>query len=720
MSLQTYLIAPYEIGEQTNLKPWLLPEKAFEELEDCYVWRGIVRKRFGYNLIGENDLKSRLRVNIGNTDGSGNISSTVPGSIFKIGQMFSIGSEIFTVNSTGTPAVMLSTGSATTHTYNTTTGAVDIQGSLPTTPCYFYPAEPVMGLTTRESNSINFEDIIAFDTQFSYRRLAGAWERLGTSIWSGSNNNFFWSTNYRGTNPYETYYYVVNNIRNDQIYYIPQGSTTWTQLRPQLDNGGTRFLDSARIILPFKDRLIVLNTLETESATPVSYVNRCRFSQNGDPTNPTNSWLDDTPGKGGYIDAPTKEQIITAEFIKDRLIVYFERSTWELVYTGNEILPFRWQQINTELGAESTFSKIPFDKGIIAVGNVGIHSCNGVSVNRIDDAIPDEVFRIHNGNDGTERVYGIRDYYRELVYWTFGTASSNTTFPNKILVYNYKNNTWAFFNDSFTCFGNFQKDVDIAWQDLGNIYGTWDNWIAQWNSGSFQSQFRSIVAGNQEGFVVIIDSENSSNSQSLYITDIDSALSELTIIDHNLETGEFILIEECQGITSINDNIFKIEKIDENTIKLTDSSFTGTYTGAGKITRISNISIKTKQYNPGTPYGKQFRFPYIDFLLTRTSSGEISINYIADSILGTSVNESAVPNVLLGNNVLLTRAYPDSSSEIYQSQIWHRYYLQSETQFVQLNFFLSDEQMKDIEISNSFFELQGMLLYIEEGGRLIG
>ena len=52
---------------------------------------------------------------------------------------------------------------------------------------------------------------------------------------------------------------------------------------------------------------------------------------------------------GGYIDASTEEQIVSAEFIKDRLIVYFERSTWELAYTGNEVLPFVWQKINTEL-----------------------------------------------------------------------------------------------------------------------------------------------------------------------------------------------------------------------------------------------------------------------------------------------------------------------------------------------------------------------------------
>ena len=52
MSVKSFLIGPYEIGQENNVEPWLLPEKAFEILEDAYVWRGRVKKRFGYSLIG--------------------------------------------------------------------------------------------------------------------------------------------------------------------------------------------------------------------------------------------------------------------------------------------------------------------------------------------------------------------------------------------------------------------------------------------------------------------------------------------------------------------------------------------------------------------------------------------------------------------------------------------------------------------------------------------
>ncbi len=721
MGLKSYLIGPLIEGQQNNIEPFYLPEEAYFELEDVYIWRGRLRKRFGYSLIGSNDLNSRLRINLGDTDGNGDISLTVPGAIFKVGQVFSIGSEIFTVRVEGTPSTLLKTGSATLATYDTTSGALVINGASATTPCFFYPAEPVMGLRLREVSSINAESLIAFDTQFAYERSGAGWIRLGTAVWTGSNSDFFWSTNYRGTNPYETFFYTVNNVVADNIKFIPEGSSTWTNFRPQLNSGGTaRFLETCLILLPFKDRLVAFNTVEDEGGTDRTYPNRCRFSQNGDPTNATTSWIDNVAGKGGFIDAPTQEKIITAEYIKDSLIVYLERSTWELVYTGNIALPFRWQQINNELGCESSFSVVGFDKAVLGVGNVGVHNCNGVNVDRIDEKIPNEVFNIHNGNDGPKRVYGIRDYYNEVVYWSFPDDTDDPIYPTRIFLYNYRNNTWAFFNDSFTCFGYFQKDSDLTWATVGEVYSSWADWNNPWGSPLLQSAFPNIVAGNQEGFVVVLDNGLSSNSQSLYITDMNSGLSQLTIVDHNLKEEDYILVEDSQGVTSLNGIVVQVQQIiDEDTIVI-DTPFTGTYAGDGKVSRISNLKVLSKQFNPGTPVGQQFRVPYMDFLLNRTTNGEISLNYLIDTASGDSIQDQVGSNILLGNNTLFTRPEENQAFQINQQQIWHRYYIQTQSQFLQLLFFMSDAQMRDLEIARSDFELHAMLFYAEPQGRIIG
>ena len=718
-TLDKFLIAPFKSGLERDVEPWLIPEDALETLEDSYIFRGKIRKRFGYSLIGADQYLSRLRVNIGSTDKFGGFVGVAPGAIFKIGQQFSVGTNIFTVNVLGTPAVLLSTGPGT-GTFNTTTGAITIVGAPFLTPIYYYPLEPVMGLIIREVGTINQEEIFGFDTQFSYIRAGGGWERFdpaATGLWTGTNSDFFWGTNARGASLYDVNFYVTNYIRADRIRYIAQGAIAWTVLRPQLNAGATRFLDSCRIILPFKDRIIALNTLETEGANLRTYVNRCRFSQNGDPTAVATGWLDDTPGRGGYIDAPTPEAIISAQFLKDRLIVYFERSTWEIVYTGNEVLPFRWQQLNTELGSESTFSAINFDTAILGMGNVGIHACSGVNVDRIDQKIPDEVFKIHNGNDGPKRVYGIRDFYSEFVYWTFPSQETNPTFPNRVLVFNYENGAWAFLNDTFTCFGYYQSLDDASWATLP--YPSWAAWESPWDTGAAQSLFLQIIAGNQEGWVVIIDRDKNTNSQFYSITDI-TAPNAFVVVDHNFSIGDYFLVENAQGITEFNGFVGSVETIAGNTVTLGFNPAivpTGTYTGGGTLRRISNLNILTKRFNPYISKGQNFYLPYVDFYIQRATGGEITIDYFQNDS-SYSIKDSSVAGVRLGNYILNLGRDLLNPLEAEQDKFWHRFYFDTEQFNIQLKLCLDDAQMRDLTISECGFMLHAMILTTELKGRL--
>lgn len=730
MALKSYLIAPEGGGLQNDVEPWLIPEDAFAELEDAYIWRGRLRKRFGYKLLGDSYLDSRLRIDLGDTDGNGDISITVPGAVFKKGQMFSVGDEIFTVNATGTPATMLTTGAATTATYNTSTGALVINGADAATACYFYPAEPVMGIRIRENTSFNAEDTIAFDTQFAYTRSAGAWERVSATPasdaaqWSSSNSQFMWTVNYRGANPQDTAFWVTNykqpgggGAPPDGLYYLSQGSSTWTSLAPVV-NGGGDILLTCKLLIPFQGRLVALNTIEGALGSGVTFSNRARYSQIGAPTTAATSWLDDTAGAGGFIDATTREAIITAEVLRNRLIVYFERSTWELVYTRDDQQPFAWQQLNSELGAESTFSVVGFDNAALGVGNVGIHACDGVSVQRIDDKIPDEVFKIHNGNSGVERVYGVRDFYRELVYWTYPDLEGDPTYPTKVLVFDYDTGTWAFINDSFTCFGNLQFDSDITWADLGERFGTWANWNQPWGSAQTQSEFPWILAGNQQGWTLQLDADKSSNSQSLYITDM--ASDQLTVIDHNLKAGDYVLVEDAEGVTALNDTIFTVDSVvDADTIVL-DTTFSGTYTGGGKLTRISKLNVRSKQWNPGTPMDQQFRMPYIDFLLNSTSAGEISAHYYVDYDSAGPVQTPASDPVVLGSDVIPTTDTTPFGAVTAATMIWQRVFTAIQGQTVQVQLYLSDAQLRDYDIATSDFQLNATQLFMEPGGRITG
>jgi hypothetical protein len=749
MAFDRFLIAPINTGLQTDLRPWLTPDDSFAYLQNAYCFRGRVRKRFGSRLMGTGwptaatqQLFSRFRINIGTTNGSGNFSGTVPGSIFAVGQMFSIGTEIFTVYQTGTPGVMLDTGAATVHTYNTTTGAVVINGAAINTAVFFYPAQPVMGLTIYDSGPINNQPSYGFDTQFAYVFTGGAWTRSGTAIWHGTYQNFFWATNWQAIvdSPpllFVSNFYAVNpngvgTATDDPIWYFD--GTTWTAATGAngfyfLPAGGAPhtgpFILTARIIVPFKNRLVLLNTIENDGTAAhgnnTQFVNRCRYSHNGSPL-AVNAWYEtnqiDSSGNiadgGGYLDASTEEQIVSAEFIKDRLIVYFERSTWELAYTGNEVLPFVWQKINTELGSESTFSVVPFDKVVLAIGNVGVHACNGANVERIDNKIPDEIFEIKNTNNSITQVAGVRDYYVEMVYWTFLNANFTGIFPNQVLVYNYRDASWSVNDDTITAFGYYEQQAAVTWAQLTQ---TWEELTSTWDGFTLESTPRQVIAGNQEGYVFIIDADLARNAPVLQINNIVASGSgiNVSITNHNLSVGDYISIEYASGITFANGQvIFPVNGIvDANTINIQQVSFTGTYTGGGLATKVSNIQILSKQWNPYVDSGSNVYLARIDFGVQRTSSGQITVDYYPSASELSMITQGTATGAIMGNNVLETSPYDPAiyPFEQVQDRLWHPIYFQSDGECIQIFLYFSQSQLTNPSIAWSDFQLEGCILH---------
>lgn len=724
MAKNRFLIAPYNSGWHNNVEPWLIPDTAFAQLNNAYVWRGRVRKRFGSRLMqgtstpttGYEQLQSRLRINLGNIAASPT-SFNLPGGITQlaIGQMFSAGDNMFNVFQLGAGVTTLTTNAGITVTIDSTVNpnTVTFTGAAAVgLDAYYYPATPVMGITTYEQPDINNEVTIAFDTQFAYQYQATGWERIGTAEWTGSDSQFFWATNWRGVNDYDILLFVTNYNDADQIKYWD--GTTWTNFNPQINAAGDT-LESARIVIPFKDRLVTFNTVENIGGTPRTFVNRCRFSQNGDPVTPAeNPFREDIAGKGNFRDAPTKEAIITAQALRDRLIVYFERSTWELVYTGNEVSPFVWQKINTELGAESTFSEIPFDREVLGIGQVGVHSCTGNSVDRIDQNIPDEVFKIHNDNAGVQRVAGIRDYKLEMAYWTYPSANKSSTqpYPDKVLVYNYVNRSWGLNDDSITAFGYFYNLEGLTWGDAST---TWGETYTLWGSGLLEARFRNTIAGNQEGFTFIIDGSLSRNAPALSITDMSSVVEVVTVtsIDHNFQIGDFVLIENSQGITEPNDNIFQITTVpskDTFTFSITGGT-SGTYTGAGTVTRVSRIDILSKQYNFYVKQGRNADVQAVDFLVTKTNSGSVLVDYFASTAGLPLVEEGSATGMLLGTSTLQTSPYTGIPLEATQSRLWHSVYTWAEGECIQFRIYLSDELMTDNDTALSPFTIHAMMIH---------
>ena len=221
------------------------------------------------------------------------------------------------------------------------------------------------------------------------------------------------------------------------------------------------YLVGARMIVPFKDRLLFIGpVVQTSSAGSQVYLqDTIIYSQNGTafytasytnspsatvdtPTSPTNqfnpilvsasqssaaqpqtgtpsAFFEDSTGFGGSITAGVGEPIITASANEDVLILGFSTIQARLVYTGSDIVPFNLFLINSEFGSTSTFSAINMDRGVISKGSRGYIIASQTAVERIDLPIPDQVFQVRLLENGSERVCAQRDYVKEWIYFTY-------------------------------------------------------------------------------------------------------------------------------------------------------------------------------------------------------------------------------------------------------------------------------------------------------------
>lgn len=733
MSLQSIDIVGFKSGVQKNKKPCLLMDDAFVDLRNAYCWREEIKKRQGLQFIGRY-RRALTGVTTRQSDGAA-ITYDPPATGSQTIDIFSLyspsgtepnpelepGSLVFTLDSGGANETIL--------TDNNSNGILDITGAGPiitiawvnyatgvitanfssdpgslnvTLTMNYYPSLPAMGIPLREISGINSEETLWFDTKYCYKHDGSDFNEFlpaENATWNGQDYDFFWGTNYRGSDSYDRLFFVTNFVQSTGSPMRYTDGTNWFTFSPGISGAtsttaDTNFLYSARILLPYYGRLIALNTLEgTTVAASQNIYNRCRFSQIGNPVQATvvgppfeaGAWRSDVFGKGGFVDAPTNEAIVSARFYKNTLIVAFERSTWRLQYLGEYGLPFIWERISSDFGSESTFSTVLFDNGVLMVGDKAIVGSSGSDVQRIDLDIPDLVYSFKNEENGTKRVHGIRDFKNELVFWCYPEYADQQLptqyFPNHSLVYNYRNNTYAFFRNNVTCFGNFQYPQGVSWDSLDVFWDypvSWDN--------PFQPDFPMIVSGNQQGFAHFYgypDVETGADStisaldqESLSVTNVTvGSTVVIEVINHNLMNGEIIYLvgmifvvdddPPTEGSTTLNDQIYAVSVSDNDKDNLTlfkwdpdqqeyvndfDVTNVGEYAGNGRIALFPKMRIETKDFNPAKQAGFNIKTSYIDFLFDASSPSPINVIMMMNTTLNAKGNNQTNGQLLIGNS----------------------------------------------------------------------
>ncbi len=742
-----------------------MPDDAYPILENALIYRERIQRKSGNQILGR--LRRSLTLaSLGTSPASVTWTFTIysqlavpiigePNAQVQVGTVIiTDGTDTFTDQGNGT---LKRQDGDITSTINYSTGSVTLNRTTSTANPFtitfaYYPDLPAMGARSRELNSTITQFSVLFDTKYAYRYTSSGFvEWIPGTTWTGDNEDFFWTTNYFVGDSNLKIFWATNfsGTTGDPIRYT--NGVQWVDFAPIINSANDR-LEQCLAMLPFRGRLVVFNTLEGQNlATATSFPNRIRWAAIGTPfsevaagvvtTVDPKAWLDDVRGKGGFLDIPTSESIISVGFVRDNLVIYCERSTWQLRYTGRSIAPFQIEKVNSELGAESTFSAVQFDTSLVGIGDKGVVECDSFKSQRIDIKIPDLVFDFNNNNAGPRRVCGIRNFQKRLAYWMYPykpttslNEADNAVYPDRRLVYNYENDSWAIFTDSFTVLGNFQNPASRKWS---NCHFPWVSAKFSWTAQP--SLFPSLIGGNQQGYISILD-QKVTNDQTLYIKNITSSLITPTIINspsHNLQTDMIIKIINIPVGTpydNLNNQVFSVGRIDTDNFQLwvydaADGEFitpqldpSQVYIGGGEIVIRDNFRIVSKKFNY-LDQGQTIQLGYLDVLFSTTAAGAVSLNVYVDY---NNTQPSNIPpdNVIADTNPVLTDLFFNTvvpttntnASGYINTKYFQRVICPTRGKFLSLEWTLNNEQMTN-DCQESDVQIDSQILWIRPAGK---
>ena len=501
------MIAPFQTGLDTDISAWLAPPDSFRELNNFHVRHGYIEKRSGYKKFGymvHNPVATITAISQANpavVTAANTFTNGQQVLITNVAGMTEVNGNLYTVTNQAAGSFELSGIDSTAFTAYSAGGRAAL-----------FDGDRIMGIFRYYAPDGSKETLV-FDTKRAavYDGTNDKFNPLDAAdIMSGSDTDYIWTENWQHSDSTNRMYFsngkAYDGVSVDGIRYYDTGtSTTATTLfTPSL--GGTRTLYGCKLMFAIKQRLVCLNVYEFESGagTSSNFPQRARWCQAQGPSN----WDDTVAGGGGFVDAPTGEQIISARALQDGLIVFFTNSVWTLRPVPDPALPFRWDKINDYRACDGKMATIQYDRYVVAFGVRGITATDGVETRRVDDRIND--FTSDEVNvDEFQKVYCARNYDNNR-FWTL-YANNEDVENSKALIFDDDSKAYSEYSISMNClgYGNFAEDYGlddfIAANDL-------DNTLVDMNDETLQSYFwqdnaEAFLGGDIGGIVYVMQTE---------------------------------------------------------------------------------------------------------------------------------------------------------------------------------------------------------------------
>lgn len=362
---------------------------------------------------------------------------------------------------------------------------------------------------TTGAMSVTFETVIGAGDP-----IVVSYHHVATKVWDTFNNaNLVWGK------AWQDLYWFCDNSTNIHIY----NETYAIDISPRLklDSAGTVCLESAKCMEIFQERPIFFNTVENG----VRYANRARYPAAGNSLT-VDAFRDDIDGQGDYNDATTNDEIVATKALKDRIVVFFERTIGFLIYTGNPDLPFRWEMLNTDFETNSTFGTWYFKQMALSTGKFEMTACDGVTAQKANVKIPD--FTMDIDYDHIDKCYGYVIPNKRQAWLAYPSRERSLGYPDKVLVYNYDEDViseYDFLDSSqaplqIRCLENYDYQTDATFTDLYNAK-FWEDVTAPaefadyagytFDELSHQSGELITLAGSKDGYIYNVDDKHAND-----------------------------------------------------------------------------------------------------------------------------------------------------------------------------------------------------------------
>lgn len=340
--------------------------------------------------------------------------------------------------------------------------------------------------------------------------------KLQNDYFTGDQSNFFNWTNWEpatslivatpATTEDPTQYergflYLTNNKDPITLYRNKILSRPAFALRQAVLGIGKNEILRALDVKTFASRLLIVRpttTISDGNPDPQSI----RWSAQFQPTNT----VADIPGSGGELSAATSDWIQSTKFLKDYIVVNMQRSVWHFRFTGSAFAPFQFFKANSTKNTNAPYGSIEFDDQVTAMGTKGLIYDDGTSVDRYDLKIFDQ-FETINATS-FQQCFGQRFDALNQSWMLYPDAETNETLSNKVLLYNYVEDSWAVFNMPLSCLGFGFGVRDMTWEDfaVGSIATpdglTWEQADEAWNSYLEQKESLRLLGGDFNGKVL--------------------------------------------------------------------------------------------------------------------------------------------------------------------------------------------------------------------------